>query len=139
MKFRDFSAEYPNDPERGMREALNYLVATAPMAAKHLAAELDLSPEEFSRMRAVFPSEDSHHRRSLPLGKAVLLQRLAADYSLLATMLGYLGFDAGRLDGIWKDQAMILGQLRVSIEQVNRIATQLGMLGMPDAPKGKQR
>ena len=57
VKFRDFSVEYPDDPERGMREALNYLAATAPMAAKHLAAELDLSPEEFSRMRACAPGD----------------------------------------------------------------------------------
>lgn len=134
MKYRDFSTEYPNDFECGLRAALNFTVMTSGMTAKRIAGELDVTASDLSRMIALIPSEEPHHRRAMPPGKVIELMLLSQNWSVLATVLGYTGFDPARLDLIRRDPASLKLLVNDIAAKVNEISVQLGMLGVQDRP-----
>jgi hypothetical protein len=139
VKHRDFSPEYPADPERGMRAALNYAVMTAGKPAKELAAECDVRPSDFSRMLQLIPDEDANHRRAMPPGTIIRICLLTGNWSPLATFCGYLGLDPERLDALRRDPAAIHQQVREIAENVRRISVQLGMFGVQARPIKRRR
>lgn len=129
---KDFSEQYPNDPEQGMRAALSFLVSTSGVPAKHLAADIGQSPSDFSRMIALSASEDGNHRRNMPLGTIINLMLQVKNVSPVLTMLGYLGYDSSRLHEIRRAtkspaqlQEELIEQVKAAQATIQRVAEQL--------------
>lgn len=139
MILKDFSKEYPECFERGMRAAVNYVVCASEIPQKSLAADLDLAPSVFSRMVTLDPSDDEYQRRTLPLGILITLMVRTENFSPLATMLGYLGYDGDRLKEIYKSPAIALRLLADDVqiikEQLDQTMKQISMLNVGDGPK----
>ena len=82
--------------DQALRLALSHMATASGRDHRQIAADLDLSPSQFSRAITTTPSDESHQRANFPADKIAAYTVASKCHSYWLTLSDYLGIDSER-------------------------------------------
>lgn len=102
-----------------------------------LAAELDMSPSQFSRAITTTPSDESHQRANFPPEKIWLYTERSQCLSYFLTLADYLGYDSSKLVEIRRQVKTALQVEEEKVAMLKDIREKLALIA--EEPGGRRK
>lgn len=126
-------------PESALRLALSHMATASGKDHRMIAAELDMSPSQFSRAITTTPHDDSHQRAHFPPEKIALYTERSQCLSYFMTLADYVGVDSSKLHTILRATKTALQVEEEKVERLKAIQAELTLLVQEaGARKGKR-